>query len=281
MLRTQLLALVPLLAAAAVTQGCAARNNAQLASDSSGAEDVAGTESDVESLGTSLIGTDGQSLATQSLTGGGAGSVHLADGSITAGNPGYFFQPAGCIQATADTTKQTVTYVFSSCTGPLGLVALNGTVTADWQLAGNQLTIDFAASGFQVNRATIDSWQATAVITTTGDQRSMSWSASLGGTTGRGRAFNRTNQKNVSWTIGVPCIAASGQSTGNILGADLHTSVVSWQRCAEACPQAGSEISVKNLDKGDSIDIKYDGGDSAEMTIDGGRTIDIGLACGL
>ncbi|HEY1697274.1 MAG TPA: hypothetical protein VGG39_34170 [Polyangiaceae bacterium] len=273
MLRAQLLALVPLLAAAAATQACVARNDAQLASDSSGAEDVAGTESDVESLGTSLVGSDGESLATQSLAGG--------DVTVSSGNPGYYFQPAGCIQATADTTKQTVTYVFSSCTGPLGLVALNGTVTADWQLAGDQLTVDFAASGFQVNRATIDSWQATAVITTTGNQRSMSWNASLSGTTGRGRAFTRTNQKNVSWTIGVPCIAASGQSTGDILGADLQTSVVSWQRCAEACPQSGSEISVKNLDKGDSIDIKYNGGDSAEMTVDGGRSIEIGLACGL
>ncbi|MGH7297799.1 MAG: hypothetical protein ACRELB_22865 [Polyangiaceae bacterium] len=46
-LRTRSLLLLPLLAAA-VLPACALKNRAQLASDSSGAEDVAGTESDVE-----------------------------------------------------------------------------------------------------------------------------------------------------------------------------------------------------------------------------------------
>ncbi|MGH7297798.1 MAG: hypothetical protein ACRELB_22860 [Polyangiaceae bacterium] len=229
------------------------------------------------------MSSDGQSLATQSLTMGSGslagGGVHVDD-VTTVGNPGYYFQPAGCIQATQDTAARTVTYVFSSCTGPLGLVDLSGTVTASYQLAAGQLTVDFSATGFQINRATIDSWQATAVVTSSGDQRSMSWNATMSGTTGRGRAFSRTNQKNVSWTAGVPCVAVSGQSTGNILGADLQTSITSWQRCADACPQAGSEISVKNLDKGDFIDIKYEGGDSAELTT-GNRSVQIGLACGL
>jgi hypothetical protein len=277
MLSHRLLSVVSV-AAFLAASGCAARNQGQLASDTSGAEDVTGTESDVESLATSFVGSDGQSLATQSLTMGGA-SIHLAD-NTTAGNAGYFFQPAGCIQATQDTANQTVTYVFSGCTGPLGLVSLNGTIDASYQVAAGQLTIDFTATGFQINRATIDSWQATAVITTSGQQRTMTWNASLSGTTGRGRHFDRTNQKTVSWTVGVECVSASGQSSGDILGAHLQTTVVSWQRCAEACPQAGSEISVKNLDKGDTIDIKYDGGASAELTLDG-KSMEIGLACGL
>jgi hypothetical protein len=271
------------LAALAVTtfaavSGCAARNAAQLASDTSGAEDVNGTESDVESLGTSFVGSDGQSLATQSLIGGA--NLKLMGDPTTVAVPGFTFLPAGCLTETEDAAKSTETYAFNGCTGPLGLVELTGTVTVGWQVAGTQLTLDFSAQGFQINRATIDNWQATAVITSTGNQRSMIWNAQLSGTTGSGRQFNRTNQKSIQWTVDVACLSASGQSSGDILGANLQTTVVSWQRCADSCPQAGSEITVKNLDKGDSIDITYDGGPTAELTLDGSKPYEIRLACG-
>ena len=263
----------------AVAAGCVARNEAQLASDSSGAEDVNGTESDVESLGTSFVGSDGASLATQSLLAGS--SVKLMSGdTTTVGIPGFTFLPAGCLTETQDLATSTETYVFNGCTGPLGLVELTGTVTVGWQVAGSQLTLDFSAQGFQINRATIDSWQATAVITSTGSQRSMTWSAQLSGTTGSGRQFNRTNQKVLQWTVDVACLSASGQSSGDILGANLQTDIVTWQRCADSCPQAGSQITVKNLDKGDSIDIAYDGGPTAELTLDGSKPFEIRLACG-
>jgi hypothetical protein len=264
----------------ALGTGCAARNDAQLASDTSGAEDVNGTESDVESLGTSFIGSDGQSVATQSLVGGS--NVKLMSGGTTAtGVVGFSFVPAGCLTVTDDVAKSSVSYAFNGCTGPLGLVELTGTVNVDYQVAGDQLTLDFSAQNFQINRATITSWQATAVITSTGDQRSMTWNAQLSGTTGSGRTFNRTNQKSIQWTVGVACLAASGQSSGDILGANLQTTVVSWQRCEDACPQAGSQITVKNVDDGDSIGIDYNGGPTADLTVDGGRPIEIRLACGL
>jgi hypothetical protein len=266
--------LLPIVAVASLSAACGMR--AQLASDSSGAEDVNGTESDIESLGSSFVGGDGQSIATQSLV--GAANIKVLDVTTTS-DPGYYFIPAGCLTATQDTAKQEVTYAFSGCTGPLGLVELTGTVTVDWTVSGNQLTLAFSAQGFKINRATIDSWQATAVVTSNGDQRNLTWNAQLSGTTGKGRPFNRTNQKNIQWTVGVPCISATGQSTGDILGSNLQTTVTSWQRCADACPQAGSEIQVKNLDKGDSIDIAYQGGDQADLTLDG-HSFEISLACG-
>jgi hypothetical protein len=273
--KTVLSALV--LTTLAAASGCVARNGAQLASDTSGAEDVNGTESDVESLGTAFVGGNGQSLATQSLVGGGDLTVQ-GDGTSVA-VPSFWFQPAGCLQVAEDAANAQATYTFNGCTGPLGLVELDGTVTVGWQYAASQLTLSFSAQGFKINRATVDSWQATAVITSNGSQRSMTWNATLSGTTGNGRSFNRTNQKSIQWTVGVACLSASGQSSGDILGADLQTSVVTWQRCADSCPQAGSEIQVKNLDKGDTIDIAYQGGDRADLTLDG-RSFEIGLACG-
>ena len=270
--------LFPVVVLASLAAACAVKSKSSLASDSSGSEDVANTEANVESLGASFVGSDGQSLATKSLVMGG-GSIKELDTTVTAGNPGFYFQPAGCLQVTVDASKQSASYAFSGCTGPLGLVELTGTITVDWQLAQNQLTLDYSAQGFHINAATIDSWQATAVVTANGNQRDLTWNATLSGTTGRGRAFTRTNQKDVKWTVGVPCLAISGQSTGNIVGAKLQTTFTDYQRCTDSCPQSGSEINVKNLDNGDSIDIKYLGGPDADLTING-KTEEIGLACG-
>ena len=270
--------LLPAVCLVLLSAACASKNSSTLASDTTGAEDVTSTESDIESLGSSFVGSDGQSAVTKSAFAPSGGEVQL-ENTMTTGNPGFYFIPAGCETTTVDTTAQKATYVFNGCTGPLGLVELTGTVNVSWTLAGNQLTLDYSSTGFRINRATIDSWTATAVVTASGQQRSMTWDANLAGTTGRGRAFTRTNHKVLQWTVGVPCLAVSGQSTGDILKAHLQTTITSWQRCADSCPQAGSEINVKNLDDGDDVDIKYLGGPSADLTLNG-KTEEIGLACG-
>jgi len=272
---TAALALACTSAFSVLCAACTARSGS-VAGDTSGAEDVAGTESDVEALGTSFIGSGGTSVATQMAPSAGAVT---AQGLATVGNPGFTFEPAGCLQVTSDPATQSATYVFDGCTGPLGLVELNGTVNVSWQSAAGELTVDFSATAFHVNRATIDSWQSTAVVTASGPQRTMTWTASLTGTTRRGRSFDRTNQKTVAWTVGVPCVDVSGQSTGDILGAHLQTTITTWRRCADACPQAGSAIDVKNLDRGSAIEIQYQGGPNAELTIDG-HSEEIALACG-
>jgi hypothetical protein len=268
-----------LVALGLLSGACASKNPSSLASDTTGAEDVNGTESDVESLGSSFVGSDGQSVVKTSAFAPAAGDIRT-EGLASAANAGFYFQPAGCEVTTVDTSSQTVTYAFDGCTGPLGLVELTGSIDVTWQLAQGQLTLDYSASDFHVNRATITSWQATAVVTASGAARTMTWNAQLAGTTGSGRTFTRTNQKTLSWTVGVPCLSVTGESTGDILRARLQTTVDAWRRCADSCPEAGSEITVKNLDDGDSLSIRYLGGPDADLTLDG-RTEEIGLACGL
>jgi hypothetical protein len=246
-----------------------------LGTDSSGAEDVSETESNVEVLGSSFVGSDGQSLATASFAGKGNVEI-LANGGGTLASS---FLPAGCLTVSTDTTAMQSTYTFAGCTGPLGLVHLQGTITVTWQVAPSMLTLDLSAQNFAINGATITSWQATAVVTATGAARAMTWNAQLAGTTASGRAFSRTNQKNLSWTVGQACLAVSGQSSGTITGAHLQTTITNYQRCQGACPQAGSEINVTNQDNGSSIDIVYEGGREADLTINGKSEM-ISLLCG-
>jgi hypothetical protein len=246
-----------------------------LGSDSSGAEDVSETESNVEVLGSAFVGSDGQSVVTASFAASSDVSL-LTNGSGTLSTS---FLPAGCATVSTDAAAMQSTYTFAGCTGPLGLVHLQGSIMVSWQIAPSMLTLDFSAQNFAINGATITSWQATAVVTANGAARAMTWSAQLSGTTASGRQFVRTNQKNLSWTVGQACLTVSGQSNGTITGAHLETTVTNYERCLGACPQAGSEIEVQNLDNGDDIEIVYDGGREADLTIDG-KSETIALLCG-
>jgi len=267
---------VSVLALAIGASACVAKSSS-LARDTSGAEDVNATESDIEALGSSFIGQSGQSIATAAFEGGG--DIRLLAGTTTVGNPGFWFQPAGCLQVTVDASSQQATYVFSRCTGPLGLARLDGTVTVSWQVTSSTLTLTYAAQGFRIDGATITSWTASAVVTAAGDARNMQWSAELSGTTAGGRQFVRQNQKDLEWMVGQPCLSVSGQSDGTISGAHLVTTITRYERCADACPAAGSEILVQNADTGGSIDIVYQGGPEAVLTVNGKSTT-IGLSCG-
>jgi hypothetical protein len=257
------------LASAGLTPACALKDRSSVASDTTGAEDVTTTESDLTALGTTLVNPSGQSVATP-------------DGGGPSDDVGASFLPAGCFTATLDTGAMTATYVFDHCTGPLGLVELDGTVDVTWTDAGSggPLTVKYASAGFKIDRATIDSWTATAVVTASGSSRHLVWSAQLSGVTGSGRTFTRTNDKTVDWTVGQTCVSVAGSSDGTILGTELQTTIVSYSRCAAECPQMGSEITVKNVKNGDSIDIKYGGGPEAVLTVNG-SSYDIGLACAL
>jgi hypothetical protein len=246
-------------------------------------DDVSQTEGDTEALASLHVGVSSSGgLTPASLEGS---SLHLQSGP--SGALVQALSPAGCVTETADLASSKVTYVYSDCTGPWGLVHLTGTVEVTYSSTGpDNLTLDFSASDFQINRATLSTWTATAVVTATGSTRSMTWNASLAGTTGGGRAFTRTNQKDISWNVGTSplCVSVSGTSQGTVSGLDLKTTVAGYQRCQGACPASGSDITIEDVANGDEVDIKYDGGPTATVTLTaGGKTdqINLTLACGL
>jgi hypothetical protein len=274
------------LACAFTVSGCAAAAAAAESTEiaGAGADDV-NTEADTESMAQAFVGQG--SSGTLSLQSVGAlnsdrgGSEGLQIQGIVSNPAGGYFLPAGCLVENSDAATQTNTYTFSDCTGPYGLVHLTGVVTVVWSNA-SQTTLDLAlsATNFQVNRATITSWNATAKITASGDSRDMQWAASLAGTTGSGRAFTRTNAKDIKWTVGGSCISISGSSQGTITGLDLDTTISSYSRCEDSCPAAGSEINVRDVTNGESVNVEYLGGDSAQFTGVDGKVTDIPLLCG-
>lgn len=265
------------------TVGCASKSNTTDDDGSAAAgSDSAQVESDSESFASMFAtsGSDG-SLAPSSFAGGTLTTQGLPSG---AANNFPNLYPAGCVVETQDVATKTNTYVFTNCTGPWGFSKLNGTVQVTYSSTGpDNLTLNFSASNFDLNRATINSWTASAVITASGNDRDMVWNGTFSGTTGSGREFNRVNAKDIKWTVGQQCISIDGQSTGDVTGKNLTTKIITYQRCAAECPEANSEINIQNNDNGNDVDIKFLGGTKADVTLTSGgksESIDI-TACGL
>jgi hypothetical protein len=268
------------------TFACAAKNNGGAGApnpDTADAEDGSDTnaaESDTESIGQSFVG---------SASGGGltlASAGELTMGDLSAANVGdaakAFYQPAGCLAVTSDSAAKTVTYQFSDCTGPFGMVHITGTVNAGWSAPSTtELDLSFTATSLEVNRATID-WSATAKIAASGSARTMQWDGQFSGTTARGRSFSRQNHKTIAWTTGTSpvCAQANGYSEGDVTGRKLRTDVTNWKRCKGACPESG-DIKITNEATNKSIDIKFDGGDQITFTGPNGGQLTVTLACGL
>jgi hypothetical protein len=191
-----------------------------------------------------------------------------------------YFQPKGCLTSAIDSVNATATLTLTHCAGPLGLRDISGDLHASWttDAATDAFTLTLAGTGLHVNRATVDTWNATATVTTQGTLRTMQWASTLSGATARGRPIARNVSMTYAWTVGDACVTASGTSTGDVTGRELDTTVTSYQRCGAACPAEGS-VTVRDAGANRSLTIDFDGTTSAEVTLPGGAAERVALAC--
>jgi hypothetical protein len=239
-------------------------------------------ENDAEALTSTLIGGGGTAgggiglASANELSGGGVSTNEIGDGAKA------LYMPRDCLTVTpgagATPTEGTAKYEFNGCYGPAGLANIKGIVDVTYKATLNHLTLDLVATDLHVNRATVD-WTAHAEIDAAGADRTMTWKASISGTTARGREISRTNDKVIDWTVGEPCVGIDGVSQGNLSGRNVKTEVNDFRRCRGSCPEAGGSIVVTNLDKNVSIEIKYDGTNQATLVTPRGET-KITLLCG-
>ncbi|MBX3262773.1 MAG: hypothetical protein KIS78_06750 [Labilithrix sp.] len=238
-----------------------------------GSDSVA-AETDAQLLTASLVssapGTLG--LASAPLEGGDLEARGLGDGARAI----YF--PRGCLDVVDDATAKTATYTFDRCLGPNGLRAVSGVVTASYRVEADRLHLELRASGFSVNRATVD-WTATAEITAGGADRTMSWRAELSGATARGRAFRRTNEHTIGWKLGEPCIRLDGTSEGEVGERRIRTQLENLRRCRRACPDPGGRIIVTDLATDARYELRYDGTNQATFIGPRGNEVAVPLAC--
>jgi hypothetical protein len=248
--------------------------------DTSFAEDAAdanATESDSELTASSLVSsaaTGSIGLASTELTADDLSTETLGDGAKA------IYLPRGCLRV--NETLTTVTYVFASCgVGPNGLGNLDGTLTVKYRATELELHLDISATGFRVNRATVDI-AASADVTTSAPgatDRKLVWAGEISGVTGGGREFTLTTSETVAWTLGEACFSLDGESEGQIRKRDIKIEISGFRRCRQSCPDPGGKIVVTNVAKDRQVTLAYDGTNKATFTGPGGRETQVPLFC--
>jgi hypothetical protein len=189
-------------------------------------------------------------------------------------NMGVWFKPAGCIKAVQ--SGALVTYTFSNCTGPLGLVAVNGKLEATFSITTGGVQISVKSNGLKIGNTSVTQ-SGGATVTFDGTKRTLKWNGSYKGKTARGGlALTHSSSVTAEYDTANGCLKIpTGTGITTIDARKVTTTISSYERCGNAwtCPKAGT-ITATSSKSGLSISIKYLGSGQATLTGPSGKTWD-------
>lgn len=190
---------------------------------------------------------------------------------------GARLQPQGCVVATRN--GNTVTYVVTNCTGPYGLVTLNGTIVAVYTpQAGGGVKAVVTSTGFKANAATFD-LNATVLASETNGVKKAEVTAQSDGTGPRGGTFTRDGAYTATYDTVAQCVTLDGTWQTKAGLRQGSTVVAGYKRCKGSCPAAGGTITHTNS-RTSAVTLTYDGSATANWTTSAGRTGTLALRCG-
>lgn len=250
----------PLFAVAGCGGSAAVSADAEVAADSTDTADAISALTSVSSEG-----VDAQAS--------GATSASIATAAAT-GAAGRLF-PASCV--VKNVVGNVATLTMTSCTGPYGLLNINGTLTATYMLtgsgAGATLKVDLAGTAIKVNGATLNV-ATSATLSGTANSRSASVTSTTQATTARGNVITHAGMYNSTWD-GM-CLTLSGSFATKAGANSYATTITDYKKCLNACPTQGS---VTFVGVANTLTITYSGGRSAKLVVNGGAAQDVNLLC--
>jgi hypothetical protein len=195
--------------------------------------------------------------------------------SLVAGNAGQYYQPAGCLTATAMGT--TVTYTLNDCTGPHGLVHVTGTITVDYTVDAAGVHAMVSATGLMVNGGTLDI-SATGVYTVSGTTKTLVVTTMGSGIGPRGHMVTHDGDYTLTWDTATACRDFDGAWSTTVSDRTWMTTVSGFHRCGASCPMSGTVSHTGGI-SGVTITLTFDGTATAQWTSSRGSSGTINLLC--
>lgn len=193
------------------------------------------------------------------------------------------FLPSGC--ATADRAGLVVTYTFADCSGPLGLVHVEGKLIATFSAgAPGAVMVHVQSDALRLNKIDVEE-TADAVISFSGSTKLTHWTGLFKSTTPRGYPVSHTATYDVQSDPSTGCIQIDGSSATTITrdGGEhgLKTTVTGYVRCGArtACPSSGTFV-FSTLDDKVRLTVTFLPGGVVEITTPRGKVKDYPIRCG-
>lgn len=234
-----------------------------------------GDQADTEEINTSADAIEGtsdtQALVSAAVDPAAAATSPEAAATMASAAASTYYQPAGCVTATA--SGATATWQFTNCRGPYGLVNLNGTLTAQYLSRSATGWTTRVTGSLQANQTTLRP-DATVAVSSSGATRTATVTLAGSGTGRRGVTYSNRGTYTASWDGTCFGISGSVTSTSDAAGAVTFTAS-NYRRCRGECPAAGGALSVSGASG--TTTITYSGG--ATATVSGRRTTTVRLYC--
>jgi len=251
--------------------GCGLQHEEEVSSEVSGLTEESGESSEAGDASNTLASIPAASITSPGQLASGETAALAASAGPT------FFKPAGCVTVTRQ--GAVVTYEFSGCTGPFGLVSVNGKLIATFSPAGPGVLKFVEQSQDLVVGKTPITQSATGTITFSGSKRLVTWNGTYSGTTARGKAIKHTGSYSGGYDAATGCIDLDGNATTSIGLRGVKTTTTGYKRCGPGgvCPLAGT-ITATGLVVNLTVKIEYLGGGMAELTMPSGKVYDYKMA---
>jgi hypothetical protein len=192
--------------------------------------------------------------------------------------------PSGCVtRARSATDPSEVTVTFTDCTGPFGLVHIDGEETVSFSAApGGALQASIEGVNLTANGKPI-THSATAIITfPSATTRSVSWRGSWQRTDDLGDLVQHTSDLTIAVDLTAGCRSSSGTAQTTVANREVNTTLTGYQVCHNASGQEGcpsGAVDHVGVTSGRTVEIHFDGTNEAEVTGPRGDTFEVSLVC--
>jgi hypothetical protein len=225
-------------------------------------------------VGRNSTDATGPSDAGISLTDAGLSAASNAAASAVAAAAGNYF-PNACATVTA--SGNVVTFTMDLCSGPLGLVASSGILTATLNVAGNTVQVQLAGNNIIANGGTVNV-STSGTFTVINGQKTLHATSQSTGTGLNGNSVTHMGSYTLVWPTGTGCATLNGSFSGIGSGtySGTSTQITSFVTCTNQCPQSGTTFSTFN---GGSVTFTFNGTNNAQCTASNGANASVSLVC--
>lgn len=191
--------------------------------------------------------------------------------------------PASCVTRTVDPANARVVHVhFDRCTGPFGLVALSGDMTATFSSnAAGGLHVDVTSENLVANGKPV-THAGSGDVTINGTARDIAWTGAWSRLNAKGETVAHTTTLAIVVDTATRCRDVSGTAVTTVADREVDATIDGYRTCKSAsgedeCPSG--TVTLTHVRTARTLTIRFDGSTEATFTGPRGGQIQVGMVC--